>query len=206
MVSVAESIVYSWFDRSCIEYRDLFMRLYIAYNAWYRKTTGKDNDFEAIKVLKTRYVLWDEYIEGTSLIGLRKIMIQIVMMTRNTPMPNTSGYWDGVVKDSDDWRGLIHFWYEVRCKLFHGSRYASAYTEEVKLAYESLYVYMQEITARMKLTFHKKDYHRLHELHILVKSHHELQPAFIQERLHLHNKYITSAEIWNVDMMRRNKR
>lgn len=203
MVSLTESIVYSWFDRSAVDYRDLFMRLYIAYNAWYRKTTGKESDYEAIKALKMRFVLWDEYTEGVALNDLRKVMIQIVMVTRNAPLQTASGYWNGIVEDSDDWRGLVSFWYEVRCRLFHGIAYGTDYNEEIKLAYQSLYIYMDEIVKRMRSTFHKNDYQRLEELRILVKSGDDLKAKFAQEQRRLHEKYITSREIWNVDMMRR---
>jgi hypothetical protein len=202
MVSMAESLIYNWFDRSHIEYRDLYMRLYIAYNAWYRKTTGKDSDFEAMRALRTRFILWDEYVEGRSLVDLREIMIHIVVMTRNKPIRCESGYWDGIVKDSDDWKGLIHFWYEVRCGLFHGSLYAARHTQETKLAYESLYIFMSEIVKRMKATFHNGDLLRLGELQILAESNDDMRQKYVQEQRKLRQKYIASGSLWNVDMMR----
>lgn len=203
MVGLTESLIYAWFGRSHIEYRDLYMRVYVAYNAWYQKVTGKTNDYEAIATLKTRFGIWDEYQRGQSLPLLRAVLIRIVMHTKNHPLASTSGYWDGIVKDSDDWVGLISFWYDVRCGLFHGSAYAHAHAIEVQLAYESLYLFMDEIVRRMKTSFRSTDRHRLEELRILVKHDLMRQEKYIKESVHLHQKYIESPELWNVDMRRR---
>jgi hypothetical protein len=202
MVGLTESLIYSWFDRSHIEYRDLFMRLYIAYNAWYRKVTGKSNDHEAIRLLQLRFVIWHDYIRGHSLRNLRSIMEQIVAMTNTTPLKAQSGSWDGIVKNSDDWQGLIHFWYEVRCSLFHGSIYAASRTKEVQLAYESLYIFMSEVVTRMKKSFHEADYVRLQELRVLMNESQQDTNRYAKENTLLHQKYIRSPELWDVDMIR----
>jgi len=202
MVSVTESVIYVWFDRSTIEYRDLFMRLYVAYNAWYRKVTGKDNDYEAIQILKERFVIWDDYLQGRSLDALRQVLIRIVIQTANTPLKSELGGWSGRVNDSDDWRGLIHFWYEVRCGLFHGSSYAVEHTTEVQLAYESLYIFMAEVVSRMKYTFRTTDRVRLDELAVLSGLDGIRQEMYVTEKARLHQKFIQSPKLWNVDMVR----
>jgi len=202
MVGISESLIYAWFDRSHIEYRDLFMRLYVAYNAWYRKVTGKSNDREAIAILGTRFVIWDEYTRGVSLVKLRRVMTQIAIHTKNRPMPVESGYWNGIVRDSDDWKGLISFWYEVRCGLFHGSSYALGHTSEVQYAYESLYIFMDEVVRRMKGTFHGSDALRLDELKVLAAADTAGSERYRTEAAHLQQKFITSPDLWNVDMAR----
>lgn len=203
MVGITESLVYAWFDRAAIEYRDLYMRIYVAYNAWYQKITGASNDHEAIALLTKRFVIWDEYQRGASMSELRSVVIRIVMHTQNTPLRTRTPHWDGVVKDSNDWVGLIHYWYEVRCGLFHGAAYAEYGNREVQLAYESLYLFMQEIVARMKTSFHESDKRRLEELRVLTRHDQQWQQAYIKESILLHQKFISAPELWNVDMHRR---
>jgi len=181
------------------------MRVYIAYNAWYRRVTGKTNDYEAIKLLQTRFVIWDDYVSGSALVELRKVMTHIAVYTKNNPVSVESGAWSGVVKDSNDWKALISFWYEVRCGLFHGSSYAIDHTIEVRYAYESLYIFMDEIVKRMRGTFKLEDTRRLKELEILTTAHNSMTVARIAEQTRLQQKFILSPELWNVDMVHQRK-
>ena len=203
MIGLTESLVYVWFDRSAIEYRDLYMRLYVSYNAWYRKVTGKSSDYESIVVLKTRFIIWDEYNQDRSMPGLREVMNKIVTLTQITPVTSGTTDWKGFVQDSTDWKGLIDFWYQVRCRLFHGIPYEQYRSDEVQLAYESLYIFMREVTQRMKNSFILADENRFEELQILTKYSVLKRDIYEFEKILLQKKFIQSAELWNVDMVRR---
>lgn len=203
MIGLTESLVYVWFDRSAIEYRDLYMRLYVSYNAWYRKVTGKSSDYESIIVLKTRFIIWDEYNQDRSMPGLRQVMDRIVILTRMTPVSNGASEWKGFVQDNTDWKGLIDFWYQVRCRLFHGMTYEHNQSNEVQLAYESLYIFMREVTQRMKNSFILADKNRFEELQVLTKYSELKRDTYEVEKRLLQKKFIQSAELWNVDMVRR---
>ncbi len=202
MVGLAESLIYVWFDRSSVEYRDLYMRLYVSYNAWYRKVTGKTSDRESIAALKTRFIIWDEYNQGRSMRGLRQVMDKIVILTRTAPIPSQTNAWKGFVQDSTDWKGLIDFWYQVRCRLFHGMPDEHHQSDEIQLAYESLYIFMKEVTERMRTSFVSLDQNRLEELQILTSYNGPKRDMYEIEKKHLQNKFIQSTELWNADMTR----
>ena len=206
MVGLSESLVYVWFDRSAIEYRDLYLRLYVSYNAWYRKVTGKSSDFESIAVLKTRFIIWDEYNQNLSMPGLRPVIDKIVALTQVSPDSSGTVKEKGLVRDSTDWKGLIDFWYQVRCRLFHGMPNRYDRNDEVQLAYESLYIFMQEVTQRMKNSFILTDRNRLEELQVLTKYSGSKQAVYEDEKRLLQKKFIQSADLWNVDMVRRSNR
>jgi|GEM_PF-1009334 len=194
-------LVIQWFDRAQIDYNDLYVRLYISYNAWFRQVTHMTFDREAIARLKKRFVIWDDYINGRILQDLEPVVEQIVIATHTQPLA-ASVRWNGIVEDSYDWRGLIHFWYQVRCDLFHGSNGPdqTIAAERVRLAYESLRLYMQEITTRMKSCFTEEDYDHLLEIQrtTIDSPNHEI-------RTNLYQKFINSPDIWNVDMIRARK-
>lgn len=191
-------LIIQWYDRAQIDYNDLYVRLYISYNAWFRQVTHTSFDREAISRLKKRFVIWDDYINGQILQDLEPIAEQIVISTHQQPL-GAGSRWNGIVDNSYDWRGLIHFWYQVRCDLFHGSAGANQVlsAERVRLAYESLGLYMQEITDRMKGCFTEEDYDRLLELQRLSTD-----SSDDTTRQHLYQKFIHSPDIWNVDMIR----
>ena len=202
MVGLSESLVYAWFDRSAIEYRDLYMRLYVSYNAWYRKITGKNNDPEAIAVLKTRFIIWDEYLQDQTMQDLRQVMTRIVSLTHTSPIQTETHTKKEMVADSSDWKGLIDFWYQVRCRLFHGVNDADHYSVEVQLAYESLYIFMKEMTFRMRASFAVADTTRLEELRVLTMHSGVKQDKYNKEKMVLQKKFMQSPELWNVDMIR----
>jgi len=204
MVGIAESLVYAWYDRSSIDYRELFMRLYVSYNAWFRKTTSTHIDYEAIKILKTRFVIWDDYVERRSMVDMQSVMLRIVKSTQKAPL-QTGGHWKGVVQSSDDWKGLIDYWYQIRCDLFHGYISVDGETEHIRLAYESLYIFMSEIVSRMRSSFKHSDMRRLEELKILTESRYPHHETYQNEALLLHQKFIHSPDLWNVDMVRARK-
>ena len=150
-----KDIVLRWYDRAQLNYIDLYVNLFISYNAWFKKATSKSRDRDAINELKKRFIIWDEYASGTKMNNLVPIAKKVSELTTVQPLTNLTGsdrYWDGVVKDEWDWKSLIEYWYRVRCNLFHGSKSPDDYRDQelIKLAYESLNIFMTEIVGRME--------------------------------------------------------
>ena len=112
--------IYSWYKKAQVDYTELYVRLYISYNAWYRQVTATTNDREAISRLKKRFVIWDDYCSGNTLQRLRVYAERLSKLTYEQPLAG-SAVWNGVIQTSQDWRSLIEFWYQVRCYLVHGS-------------------------------------------------------------------------------------
>ncbi len=142
MTDYMTDIIYIWFERSKIDYGDLYLRLYISYNAWFRKATQTAIDREAMSNLKNRFIIWDDFMHGRTLEGLAPVMSLI--------------HERGDIGANDDWKGLISFWYKTRCDLFHGVLQPT--DESVRLAYESLGIFMSEIVMRMKQYNHLGSY------------------------------------------------
>ena len=189
-------LIANWHQRAQIDYSDLYMKLYVSYNAWYRRVTGANNEREAITRLKHRFVIWDDYCNGRAMQALRLIAEAIVR--------HAAEHGGVIIKDADDWRGLIEYWYRIRCDLFHGSielenRY---FAQAVKLAYESLNVYMTEIVRRMNQCFSVDDLIRMREVNILLTAGGGDEERLSSELRDLQGKYINSLTIWNVDMAR----
>jgi hypothetical protein len=190
--------IYRWYKKAQIDYIEQYVRLYIAYNAWYRQVTGSYNDREAISMLKKRFIVWDDYCNGRTLKSLGIYVDRLVQLTNERPLPSNS-LWDGTVKDVHDWKSLIEFWYQVRCFLVHGSDVPPKY---VWLAYETLDIFMAEIVRRMQLCFTDKDFQRLEELSVLASADSSKSERFKQLQRKLQAKYIDSPDIWQVDMQR----
>jgi hypothetical protein len=192
-----QKLITTWFERAQLDYCDLYMRLFVAYNAWFRHVTGQPNDRASINALKKRFVIWDDYQRGRSMVQLHQKMIPIITMTGRD---HSLGV---VVRDDEDWRNLIEFWYQVRCHLFHGSSLFSQSQQLVwaKLAYESLNIFMAEVVDRMKRSFTNEDYVRLQEVQTLLRS--EGSDTERLTRLHesLQSKFVRSPDLWNVDMV-----
>ena len=178
---MVENLVYSWYERAQIDYSDLYMRLYVSFNAWYRKATGSSFDREGLVRLKKRFVIWDDYLKDEVMQDLRPIHLEIT-------------------GDIDDWQGLIEYWYRVRCQLFHGS--LGSNDETIRRAYESLNVFMSEIVERMRSSFTDDDYRRLREIEVLLETPHPKLDYLEDAQLKLHQKYLNAPHMWNVDMMR----
>ena len=147
-------IIRRWHDRSQLNYIDLYVNLFISYNAWFKKATKKNRDRDAIDTLKSRNIIWDEYLKGNTFYGLRAKVEVIATKTTSAPLLNFTGdnrHWNGIVKDANDWKNLIEFWYRVRCNLFHGTKSPEDGRDQevVQLAYESLNIFMTEIIRRM---------------------------------------------------------
>lgn len=192
--------IYNWYAHAQINYADLYMRLYIAYNAWYRTVTAVSNDREALTKLKKRFVIWDDFIHGATLSTMKVYVEKIVQYTSVYPLP-ANPYWKGALGSVDDWRGLIEYWYQVRCAVVHG---VDISRKHVRLAYETLEQFMHEITYRMKRCFTEADRERLNEIANLALTNYAHTKQFKEAKRNLHEKYIASPDIWQVDMQRVN--
>jgi hypothetical protein len=201
---LTRQLITTWFERARIDYSDLYVKEYIAYNAWFRKVTQCDSDHEAMRQITKRFVIWDDYIHGHTLISLGPIVEQIAMLTGKSPVRPMGVAWNGVVKDAFDWQGLIYFWYQTRCDLFHGLTMPGqlTYDAKIKLAYESLHVFMTEIIRRMRFCFTDADFTRLTEVRALLKSEKGATTELKEIEAKLYRKFIHSPDIWNVDMER----
>ena len=198
MQASREQLITKWYERAQLDYSDLYMRLYVAYNAWFAQVTGERNDRKAIEQLKKRFVIWDDYQRGRVMRSLRPIVEDIVRLTQTQRQLQVH------VTTSDDWRSLIEFWYQVRCHLFHGSHVFSNAQQAIwtRLAYQSLNIFMSEVVNRMNRTFTNTDYLRLKEIDVLIQ--HETAPSKRLRNMQqtLYQKYIHSPDAWNVDMVR----
>jgi len=191
--------IYAWYKKAQIDYVELYIRIFISYNAWYRQVTGSTNDREAISLLKKRFIIWDDYCKGNTMPQLRLYVERLSKITTAHPLRGMQSLWNGSIKDADDWRGLIEFWYQVRCRIVHGSELPPKY---VWLAYETLELFMAEIVSRMQACFTSKDFKRLEELTTLAKSADTKDNRFRRLQQKLQAKYIDSPDIWQVDMQR----
>lgn len=184
-VLVSRESIVRLFDAARIDYEVLYIRLYIAYNAWYREVTGSMNDRDSIVQLKRRVIIWDEYSRAATLRSLKPLLERLSELTQQCPLGSTP-YWNGIIRSKYDWPSLIEYWYQVRCILVHGSTVERAY---VQLAYESLHVFMQEIIQRVK-----------NKVRVNVPS--SEQGSAMQIRHNIERILLTSSDIWHVDMRR----
>lgn len=190
--------IYKWYRKAQVDYVEQYIRVYVAYNAWYRQVTGTTNDREALSALKKRFIIWDDYCKGRTVPQLRVYMERLSMLTAEKPLTAHS-LWSGCIENSEDWRGLIEFWYQVRCTLVHGSEVPVKY---VWIAYETLDLFMGEIVGRMQACFTDKDLERLEELSALVHTGNDTNDRFRRLQQKLQAKYVDSPDIWQVDMQR----
>lgn len=196
--------MFRWYRQSQVDYAVHYMQLYIAYNAWYREVTNAATDREALALLKKRFVIWDDYIQGKTMQPLQPYMKRLTELTQRQSFPALTLYWDGEFKDRYDWRSLIEFWYQVRCLIVHGAEYQHLYAW---LAYETLNIFLGEIVDRMEARFDEGDLQKLKTLTTSGKSDNSTNTEegldrFKQLQQTLYEKYIASPNIWHVDMQR----
>ncbi len=199
---MTRDIIISYYRRSRVDYFTLYAQLYIAYNAWYRKVTHASNDREALRLLGDRFVIWKDYLERRAMYALDMYIDRIVDLTEKQSILQQE-FWQGSVKNRDDWRGLINFWYRVRCELIHGSLSPSAsnHIEYVRLAYISLSIFMDEVIRRMNITVGDKEIRRIDELRILAR-HQVLDERQKAEQDRLMWRFIHAPPRWREDMTR----
>lgn len=146
-------VITAAFQQSQIQYEDKFLLLFSAYNAWYRSVTGEDRDAYALRAIKLRDVVWAEYERGVCFEALRPLMRRIALLTSLRPLRSNRS-WSGKLDGPDDWEGLIEYWYAVRCDIVHANELMlkAYYPVIVKLAYESLSIFMTEVVARLRIS------------------------------------------------------
>ena len=137
--------VQRWYTRAQIDYVQHYMALYASFNAWYRETTGAQNDREALNRLRKGNDIWDAYLAGTALVALRQPMILLTECTQREPLSVVTPHWNGEVSSIKDWASLVEFWYRVRCLVMHGAVVRHTY---VYLAYQTLNIFMAEVINR----------------------------------------------------------
>ncbi|UTX51680.1 hypothetical protein KI440_01880 [Candidatus Saccharibacteria bacterium TM7i] len=189
-----------WFERAQIDYREHFLTLYIAYNAWYREVTGLANDRAAIQMLKKRFVIWDDYIQHRTMERLGCVVEKIAEITQRNPLRISAVMqWSGEVAGRDDWRSLIEYWYYVRCTIVHGG-----YIDErhAYLAYESLGIFMEEIIGRVKMCIEGLRTSEADELTRLAQAGAQHTERFVRLQQKLYLKYKAMPSVREVDMQR----
>lgn len=191
--------VLSSYKKGQVDYASHFLWLYISYSSWYQRAIGTNNDRQALNELKKRFVIWDDYTNGRVLRQLRPYMERLSELTQREPFPASHMFWKGEFSSPDDWRSLIEFWYQVRCLIVHGTSVQAKY---VWFAYETLDLFMAEIIDRMSRCFTDKDMERLDELRLLARVPSGREATFKVLQAKLHQKYINSPNIWQVDMQR----
>ena len=201
---VTRQLIKKWHEKAQIDYSDLYVKEYIAYNAWFRKVTDCATDYEAIRRVTKRFVIWDDYIHGRTLVDLGQVADMIAEFTHRYPIRLAAHSWNGVVADSFDWKNLIFFWYQTRCDLFHGLTMPGKIKHDIQieLAYKSLNIFMTEIIRRMRHCFSDEDYVKLTEVQALLKSPNGSTDTLQKTESGLYQKFIHSPDLWNVDMQR----
>ena len=82
--------IYKWYRKAQVDYTELFIRVYISYNAWYRQITGTSNDREAISSLKKRFVIWDDYCQGRTLVRMQIYVDRLSKLTLEQPLTGST--------------------------------------------------------------------------------------------------------------------
>ena len=191
--------VFSWYKKAQVDYVDHYIKMYVAYNAWYQEVTGTTNDRQALGILKKRFVIWSDYKAGRTMKPMSVYMERLAELTQREPLCSKTAYWSGSIESSSDWHSLIEYWYQVRCRLVHGADVKPRY---VWLAYETLDIFMGEIIDRMQKCFTAEDLKQMKELHSLASQNPERSERFRELQNKLYQKYVASPDIWQVDMKR----
>lgn len=191
--------VLAWYQKAQIDYADQFLKMYVAYNAWYYQVTGTNNDRQALSMLKKRFVIWDDYCNGKTMAPLKLYMEKLVELTQRDPLVSNTRYWNGEIDNTQDWRSLIEYWYQIRCLVVHGAEVRAKY---VWLAYETLDTFMCEILDRIKACLDAYDYQELKQLSSLAEASSKRSQRFQKLQDKLYQKYIAMPDIWQVDMQR----
>lgn len=148
------ALVVHLFAGASIDYGSYYMRLFSAYNVWFRWVTGESTDALGLRAMQRRRQLWDDCFNGDCLEGLVPLMRKLAVLTQHRPLEYSSGRWAGYLSDPYDWTGLIELWYALRCDLVHGSvaLRSTHYPVVLRLGYETLSIFMTEVLKRAALT------------------------------------------------------
>ena len=148
-----QEMILTYFKKSQIDYGQYYLQLYASYNIWYRSSTGESLDARALAQLKLRHQIWKDCFDDTCMRQLRSLMRRIYVLTVHRPLVREGSAWKGVLEDETDWRGMIDFWYAIRCDVVHGNdeQLVGHHSLMVKLAHEPLTVFMTEVAIRIQL-------------------------------------------------------
>ncbi len=191
------AIVRQWFNKARIDYEAQYVKVYISYNAWYQRATGKLDDREALTRLKQRFVIWDDYYQGRCMQAMRPYFEMAAEYTQREPLLTANNHWSGSIESTKDWQSLIEYWYQVRCILVHGGTIAAQY---IRYAYETLFVFMEEIIFRLEKCLPLSD---AQLLYALTKSGTEIAMLDGKSTNLTHDvyqRYMNSQNSWEVDM------
>lgn len=191
--------VYDWYKAAQIDYTKQYIALYISYNAWYRQVSGTLNDRQAISSLKKRYIIWDDYMNGKAMRVMRPYMERLSELTQREPLMSETVYWTGSVDSPNDWRSLIEYWYQVRCRVMHGAYVSPKF---VWLAYETLDAFMSEVVERMEKCLTIAGSRTTYGLGSLADGNSHRSERFRRIQSNLYTKYVASPDVWQVDMRR----
>lgn len=137
-----------------INYGQSYLQLFSAYEIWFRTITHQKSLREGLTKLRSRGEIWTDYRNNDRLQSLRPYCRQLCILTQHRPFL-ANRYWPGYLRDPDDWHSLIEFWYQIRCDVVHRTDHVSTgyYDRFIKLAYETLRIFMIEVLYRLNYAF-----------------------------------------------------
>lgn len=143
---IPSSLTYDWYKNATVRYDDYYLRMYIAFNAWYQQAAHSTNDRVAIEYLKTRSDMWRHYLGHRAFhYSLTPYIMQLVELSHREPLPTKKTYWDGRITDRSDWPSILEFWYHIRCVVVHGE---SVDDEYLFYAYHTLNIFLGVVLIR----------------------------------------------------------
>ncbi len=180
------SMMMSYFMFSKIDYFSLYMNLFASFNCWYYEMAGAKSNYEGLKRLKNKFGIWQRYYDGQTMPELEALFRVVVSFCQDSEIPGPT--------DQYDWVGLMNFWYKVRCDLVHGSlfRASQEHVLTVKLAYDSLFIFMSEVVRIESRRFTKEDKLRLKELQLLQRVAPSDKNVEVELRT-LYSKYLNNS-------------
>lgn len=132
---------HAWFESAQIHYADYYLRLYIAFNAWYQQVCHTTNDRAALNYLRRRTDIWELYWRQGRPVVVLSYLEHFVELTQRQPLASRP-HWDGTIHNKHDWPSLVECWYQIRCTAVHGDAIGEEY---LFYAYHTLRLFLQEV-------------------------------------------------------------
>ena len=129
--------------RAQIPYEHYYAALYAAFNCWYRNATQSQQDTEALtRLFANQATPFEARLPQSTFTQLRPYMYRLYALTNHQPL--SISRWGGSFKSTDDYEGLVWFWYAVRCMVVHGeiTAHSGLFEHYVKQAFETLQICM----------------------------------------------------------------
>ena len=130
-----------WFEGAHIRYADYYLRLYIAFNAWYQHVCDSTNDRVALNYLQQRTDMWERFWRAGRPLVVLSYLEHFVELTQRQPLPPRP-HWDGSIRNKYDWPSLVESWYQIRCITVHGDEIGEEY---LFYAYHTLRLFLEEV-------------------------------------------------------------